>query len=369
MEYILTVYTLFLLIILSFEEVYIVSKGLKFFKVTSTLMVIAGCLSILGGVAILAAGLILVARDQNNPGEFFHIIGNFASVGIAISLAGGILQFITGIYSRRNIGNPDKINTFTHLGAIVAFFAITSQVWDILSVGIHQHLNNFIVLFGMVIPAIFIISTIQLKAKEEKHITLEDEFSTFAGFFVKRKEKIFEMLFTLIICGVIGWAFETIEVLFHYGRLTARGMLFISRINGIPFIWGLPFILMYGVGGAILIWCFKPLAKEPIRLFLAGTFVLTLFEYATSVFCEDLLGMKLWDYSHSFMNFQGRVCLVSSLAWGVLSVISVKLLSPLFDKLYNKIMNKHLMHIIIIVLLVYIVVCYILRPILNVEQY
>jgi len=118
-----------------------------------------------------------------------------------------------------------------------------------------------------------------------------------------------------------------------------------------------------------LIWCFKPLAKEPIKLFFVGMFVTTIFEYATSIFCEDILGMTLWDYSDAFMNFQGRVCLKSSLAWGALSVISVMFLAPLFQKMYGSIKNKNRLHIIIIILMIFIIVCYLLRPILNVEQY
>jgi len=178
----------------------------------------------------------------------------------------------------------------------------------------------------------------------------------------QRKEQIFEILFTLILCGIIGWVFETIEVWIHFGNLTARGIFFITWVREFPIVWGLPYILMYGIGGAILIWCFKPLKNEPIRLFFIGTLVLTIFEYVTSVLCESLLGLTLWDYSNMFMNFQGRVCLRSSLAWGVLSIVSVKFLGPLFHRLYSKVEFKFHIHLITILLLVYIAVCYILRP-------
>jgi len=332
-------------------------------------MLISGSLAILLNVFLLIAASILIISGKVDPDEISFGLGHFAEIGIVIALVGGIFQFITGVYSLKNVRNIEKANTFIHLGVIAAFLFISYQVSNYINTGIHNHIDNLSVFIGMVIPAFYIISAVQLKVKEESIKHLESELSAFMGFFVKHKERIFEILFTLIICGVIGWAFETVETWIHYGRLTARGMLFISRINGFPIVWGLPLILMYGIGGAILIWCFKPLAKEPVKLFFVGTFVLTIFEYATSVFCEDVLGMKLWDYSHLFMNFQGRVCLSSSLAWGILSVISVKLLAPLFDRIYGKINNKRLLHIIIIALMVFIIVCYILRPFLNVEQY
>jgi len=332
-------------------------------------MILSGVMAILGGVILLVAGVIFAAADMGDPGEVASVFGNYAWVGLVVTLIGGAFQVFTGIYSRKNAMYREKANLFIYFGLIAAVLHFASQIIGYINIHSHTSFDTVGVLVGMVIPAFYIISAVQLKKEEEEHKERIPELSVLRNFLVKNKERIFEILFTLIICGVIGWAFETTEVWIHYGRLTARGMLFISRIGDFPILWGLPFILMYGIGGAILIWCFKPLAKEPIRLFFIGTFVLTIFEYATSVFCENVLNMKLWDYSDVFMNFQGRICLTSSLAWGVLSVVSVKFLAPLFDKLYNEIMNKRVLHVIILVLLVFIVVCYLLRPILNVEQY
>lgn len=163
---------------------------------------------------------------------------------------------------------------------------------------------------------------------------------------------------------MIGWLFETIEVLIHFGKLTDRGILFISYINSFPIIWGLPFIMIYGLGGAILIYCFKPLAKNPFLLFFIGMITMTLFEYLTSFIAETLWNQKLWDYSNQFMNLGGRICLRSSIAWGVLSLIAVKFLGPLFHNLYNKIKFKKALHIIIILLVIYIFIAYYLRPII-----
>jgi len=345
------------------------NRSQRFFKVTSILMLIAGLGAVFVGVLILIAGIILLVGSKDNPGLLSSLIGQFAGTGIVIAVVGGILQFITGVFSLKSGKKHEKSNTFIILGIITAALHIASQVWDILSVGFHTYSGNIAVYVGLVIPAVYIISAVQLKHRGESHVYKSSGLSKITEFFIVKKERIYEILFTLIICGIIGWAVETIEVWIHFGTLTARGMLFISRINGFPILWGLPFILMYGIGGAVLIWCFKPLAKEPVILFFVGMFVLTIFEYATSVFCEDVLGMKLWDYSKMFLNFQGRVCLSSSLAWGVLSVISVKLLAPLFDRVYNKIQSKHKLHIVIVLFMVFIVVCYILRPFLNVEQY
>ena len=342
------------------------SKRIRFFRITSLLMLISGCVAMLTGIVF---GLFLLLSNIIATDEIIHALESFAGLGIAFAALSGAAQIVTGIYSLKNINKPEKANTFIHLGALTAALFMITQVWDILSVGFHAYSGNAVVYIGMVIPAFYIISAVQHKAEEEPRGDGATELTKVIGFVEKRKERIFEILFTLILCGFIGWIFETVEVWIHIGRLTARGMLFISRINGFPIPWGLPLILMYGIGGAILIWCFKPLAKEPVRLFFVGMFVLTLFEYATAVFCEDVLGMKLWDYSTQFLNFQGRVCISSSLAWGILSVLSVKLFAPLFNRIYTIIKNKTRLHIIISAVMAFIIICYILRPFLNVEQY
>jgi len=135
-------------------------------------------------------------------------------------------------------------------------------------------------------------------------------------------------------------------------------------LNGFPIIWGLPFILIYGIGGVIIIWCFKPLAKKPILLFFICMLSMSVFEFLTSFIYELLWNQILWDYSNRFMNIQGRVCLTTSIMWGVLGVASVKFFGPLFHRIYIKIKNEKIMHIILLVLVIYTFICYAIRPIL-----
>ena len=183
-------------------------------------------------------------------------------------------------------------------------------------------------------------------------------------FYEKNKKVIYEIMFCFILCGIVGWVYETLFVLIVSGMITDRGILFISHISGFPIIWGLPFILMYGVGGALLIWCFKPLAKKPVLLFFVAMISMTIFEFLTSYIYELIFNKILWDYSNNFMNFQGRICLGTSIIWGLLGVVSVKVFGPVFHRLYTKIKNEKIMHIILIVLVIYIFVCYALRPVL-----
>ena len=183
-------------------------------------------------------------------------------------------------------------------------------------------------------------------------------------FYSKHKKVIYEIMFCFILCGIIGWIYETAFVLIMFGNLTDRGILFISHLNGFPIVWGLPFILMYGVGGAILIWCFKPFGKNIVILFFASLIIMTVFEFLTSYIYELLFNQILWDYSKNFMNFQGRICLGTSIVWGVLGVLSVKVFGPFFHRIYTKIKHEKVLHIILIVLVLYVFTCYALRPVL-----
>jgi len=328
-------------------------KSSKFLKVTGIFMIIGGCFAIISGAFVFSLGAFVVFSDMYGLSELTSKIGRFSEISFGISVLGGIVQLITGFAGVRISKKPEKANTCIILGIVTTVFFITSHILGSIGIGALSTFDLICVILGLLVPIVYLISAIRLKTK----IDLVEVV-------IERKEMIFEIFFTFIICGFIGWLFETVEVWIHYGTLTDRGILFISWIGSFPIVWGLPFIMMYGIGGAVLIWCFKPLKNEPVRLFFIGMFVLTVFEYVTSVICEYAWGLILWDYSHLFMNFQGRICISSSLAWGILSVVSVKLLSPLFHRMYNKITNVRILHAMIILLLVYIAVCYSLRHVL-----
>jgi len=351
------------------EEKPVVKKGNKFLKITGILMILGGSFAVVASVFIMIFGAFLVAGNIHSPGVIVTEIGSFLQSGIALTVLGGVIQFITGVLGVKNAKKPEKANICIIFGTITAILFIATQVIHSTGSGdISTHYTNISILLGLVVPALYLIGAVSLKEAGVREKIRIPGKAIIAAFYIKRKETIFEILFTFILCGIIGWAFETIEVWIHLGNLTTRGIFFISMVGGFPIIWGLPYILMYGIGGAILIWCFKPLKNEPVRLFIIGMLVLTIFEYATSVLCENLFHVTLWDYSNMFMNFQGRVCLRSSLAWGVLSVISVKLLAPLFHKLYNKIELRFHIHAVTIILLIYIVTCYILRGVLDLNH-
>ena len=113
-----------------------------------------------------------------------------------------------------------------------------------------------------------------------------------------------------------GWIFESIVVSVGQKRLVNRGFL-----RG-------PMLPIYGFGATIMLHVSLPLAGHPVQIYFAGLVVATAFEYVVGVLMESIFKVKYWDYSEHRFQFQGRICLQSSLAWGALSVLLVYVLHP-----------------------------------------
>ena len=85
---------------------------------------------------------------------------------------------------------------------------------------------------------------------------------------------------------------------------------------------------IYGFGATILLHVSLPLYNRPAALFLASMAAATVFEYAVGVIMEKLFKVKYWDYSEHRFQFQGRICLQSSLCWGFLGLILARVIHP-----------------------------------------
>lgn len=113
-----------------------------------------------------------------------------------------------------------------------------------------------------------------------------------------------------------GWIFECTVVSVQQKKPINRGFL-----RG-------PMLPIYGFGATIMLHVALPLAGRPAAIFFAGMVVATAFEYVVGALMEAIFKMKCWDYSTHRFQFQGRICLQSSVAWGVLSVALVYVLHP-----------------------------------------
>lgn len=140
---------------------------------------------------------------------------------------------------------------------------------------------------------------------------------------------IWKLFFYFIVYSFFGYIIETIFAIITTGRFESRQ----------SFLYG-PFLGIYGIGGVILIIFIKYFNKNNLTIFAAGFLIGSLTEYIISYVTDIFLHTQWWDYSDKILNINGRICLLYSVFWGLLTVFLVKVINPRIDKIYEKIINK-----------------------------
>ena len=97
---------------------------------------------------------------------------------------------------------------------------------------------------------------------------------------------------------------------------------------------------IYGVGAVIIIETAQYFNKNNFSLFIGGYVMGSIIEYLISFLVEVFLNTKWWDYSNNILNINGRICLLYSVFWGILSIVLVKKFNPIIDKLLSKMSIK-----------------------------
>lgn len=116
-------------------------------------------------------------------------------------------------------------------------------------------------------------------------------------------------LFFFYFYCFIGWIWETCYVSVLKAKWVNRG-----------FMRG-PFLPIYGSGAIVVLIFTLPFRTNPGLVFLVGMVSATILEYFTGVAMEQLFHVRYWDYSNQRLNLNGHICVTSSLAWGVFSVL------------------------------------------------
>lgn len=98
-----------------------------------------------------------------------------------------------------------------------------------------------------------------------------------------------------------------------------------------------PLIPIYGMAGVLIVFFAKILSLETtFELFAAGVIIGTIIEFGCSFFQEKIFGTKSWDYSDFPFNLNGRVNLLYSILFGIVTVILYKfILLPIINLFMN----------------------------------
>lgn len=138
------------------------------------------------------------------------------------------------------------------------------------------------------------------------------------------------ILYEFLVFGFVGLLIETSYVYFVTGQWTIRGALGL----------GLPIIHIYGFGALIVVYFLGRFSRFPVLFFIVSAGFMTLVELAGS-YIEDIFGKsRSWNYVNKPFNFEGRVCLSTSLGWGALAFLFFFLMYPEIRKIIKKIPRK-----------------------------
>ena len=147
----------------------------------------------------------------------------------------------------------------------------------------------------------------------------------------------------LFFCyAFIGWCFESTYVSLAQKKLVNRGFL-----RG-------PILPIYGFGAIFILMATLPVRSSPSAVFFIGMITATALELVTGYAMEHLFKVRYWDYSHHPLNFQGYICLSSSLAWGVFSIFLLELIHPPFERFILSV-PKVWAIVLVVILLIYFV--------------
>ena len=152
-----------------------------------------------------------------------------------------------------------------------------------------------------------------------------------------------EFFLLFVSCSFIGWILECLLLLYQEKRLINRG-----------FLTG-PMIPLYGVGAVSIVYLLGSFKSSPILLFLTATILSAVIEYLTSVILEKVFHTRWWDYSNEKYNINGRLNIVTLVAFGFFGLVLIYGYYPLFCKVLSLI-PKTIIYIMTFILFVIVLI-------------
>lgn len=150
-----------------------------------------------------------------------------------------------------------------------------------------------------------------------------------------------QWLLFFYIYSFFGWCIESSYVSIRKKKFVNRG-----------FMRG-PFLPLYGSGAVLLLFVTIPVRDSLILSFIFGAAAATVLEYITGACMEALFKVRYWDYSNNPFNLHGYVCLGTSLAWGFLTIVMLRIVHEPVEHLVLSI-NQTVQDILAAVLTVYV---------------
>lgn len=142
---------------------------------------------------------------------------------------------------------------------------------------------------------------------------------------------------------ILGWCFESTYVSLKSHRFINRG-----------FMKG-PWLPLYGSGAVCVLLVTLPFRQHWYMVCLVGAIAATILEYIVGASMVAIFKVRYWDYSYRKIQLHGHICLVSTIAWGGLSLLMVYVIH---DPLANIILHMDVDFVSILTHLITIAMVY-----------
>lgn len=133
-------------------------KGKNYLKVTGILMIIGGCIGIIGGIIALISVGALATLLETSMGSLM--------LGSLLVLISSIIQLFAGIMGVRDCARPEKAQNCIVIGAMVA---VLSVVGNLISVAAGNGFNVMNMITGLILPVLYIVGAM-LNKKDSNNV-------------------------------------------------------------------------------------------------------------------------------------------------------------------------------------------------------
>lgn len=149
-------------------------------------------------------------------------------------------------------------------------------------------------------------------------------------FNLRKEINFYKLIWIFMIGSVLGYAVEMLWCYITNGYFESRQGL----------LYG-PFSPVYGIGSVLLtILLYKFSKYSGILIFFISAVCGGIFEYACSWIQQKMVGTISWDYTSKNLSIGGRTSVEYCVFWGVLGVLFIKEIYPLFNKLLTHFSDK-----------------------------
>ncbi len=139
-----------------------------------------------------------------------------------------------------------------------------------------------------------------------------------------KKQKFIDLILIFFTFSFFGWFWELIYDLLNTGNLANHGVLL-----------G-PWLPIYGCGAIVIYLLFNRYRNNSLVVFMGAFDFCTVMEYCTGWYLETYKHNSWWTYYDMPFNIDGRICLLSSIFFGLLGVVGVDYIIPRLKELFHK---------------------------------